>query len=71
MGRIEKDDRPGGRCPICQAPSDAVYKPFCSARCADIDLSRWLRGAYTIPVQSVDDDEDGEGGNSGDDKGRA
>lgn len=47
------------RCPICSAPSDAAFKPFCSHRCADVDLSRWLRGGYAIPV-SEDDDEDGE-----------
>ena len=35
------------------------YRPFCSRRCADVDLSRWLRGAYAIP-DPADDDEDGE-----------
>jgi len=37
------------RCPICGRPSQADYRPFCSRRCADVDLSRWLRGTYTIP----------------------
>ena len=45
-------------CPICSAPSVATFRPFCSGRCADVDLSRWLRGAYAIPV-TEDDDEDG------------
>jgi endogenous inhibitor of DNA gyrase (YacG/DUF329 family) len=36
-------------CPICGKPQQARYRPFCSRRCADIDLSRWLRGAYAIP----------------------
>ncbi len=49
------------RCPICGAPSEHAFKPFCSHRCADVDLSRWLRGGYAIPV-SEDDDEDGEVG---------
>jgi|EndMetStandDraft_5_1072996.scaffolds.fasta_scaffold07360_2 endogenous inhibitor of DNA gyrase (YacG/DUF329 family) len=48
-----------GKCPICGAPTEQQYRPFCSRRCADVDLSRWLRGAYAIPVET-DDDEDGE-----------
>jgi uncharacterized protein len=48
-----------GKCPICGAPSEQQYRPFCSRRCADVDLSRWLRGAYAIPVEP-DGDEDGE-----------
>jgi uncharacterized protein len=49
-----------GKCPICGAASEQRYRPFCSPRCADVDLSRWLRGAYAIPVED-DADEDGEG----------
>lgn len=37
------------RCPICQKPTAAAYRPFCSKRCADIDLAHWLRGDYVIP----------------------
>lgn len=47
-------------CPICAKPSVERYRPFCSKRCADVDLNRWLKGAYAIPVV-VDEDEDGEG----------
>jgi hypothetical protein len=47
------------RCPICGKPTDAAFKPFCSKRCADIDLNRWLSGVYAVPVKEVDD-EDGE-----------
>lgn len=36
-------------CPICGKPRDAKYRPFCSSRCADVDLARWLRGDYAIP----------------------
>ncbi len=36
-------------CPICSRPTERDYRPFCSRRCADVDLSRWLRGAYAIP----------------------
>jgi endogenous inhibitor of DNA gyrase (YacG/DUF329 family) len=48
-----------GTCPICGGPSDIDYRPFCSRRCADVDLSRWLRGAYVIPGPA-------EGGDKGD-----
>lgn len=49
----------GGRCPICTAPTELAYRPFCSRRCADVDLSRWLRGGYAIPGRA-DVDEDGD-----------
>lgn len=44
-------------CPICKTKSvDPAFRPFCSKRCADVDLQRWFTGRYAIPV--VDDDED-------------
>ena len=48
----EPDAGPPGRraCPICGKPADAEAFPFCSRRCADIDLNRWLKGAYAIPA---------------------
>jgi endogenous inhibitor of DNA gyrase (YacG/DUF329 family) len=46
-------------CPICSKPTDVAFKPFCSKRCADIDLNRWLSGVYAVPVKEVDD-EDGD-----------
>lgn len=46
-------------CPICGRAMVEKYRPFCSSRCADIDLHRWLTGAYAIPV-TENDDEDGE-----------
>jgi endogenous inhibitor of DNA gyrase (YacG/DUF329 family) len=46
-------------CPLCGKPADVAFKPFCSKRCADIDLNRWLSGVYAIPVKD-DSDEDGE-----------
>ena len=49
-----------GRCPICGAPTDTAYRPFCSSRCRDVDLSRWLRGGYAIPGGQAAADEDGE-----------
>jgi endogenous inhibitor of DNA gyrase (YacG/DUF329 family) len=44
-------------CPICRKPAEQRYRPFCSRRCADIDLNRWLSGVYTVPV--VDEEEAG------------
>ncbi|MFC3070422.1 DNA gyrase inhibitor YacG [Phenylobacterium soli] len=38
------------RCPICGKPPVAEYRPFCSKRCADVDLQRWLSGGYAIPA---------------------
>ena len=49
----------GGACPVCATPAVESVWPFCSKRCANVDLSRWLGGAYAIPV-AEDDDEDGE-----------
>lgn len=46
-------------CPICGHKAELNYRPFCSKRCADVDLGRWLAGAYAIPVQEADD-EDGD-----------
>ena len=50
-------------CPICSKPADVAFKPFCSKRCADIDLNRWLSGAYAIPaVEGPDGDIEGDPG---------
>ncbi|HUO89878.1 MAG TPA: DNA gyrase inhibitor YacG [Rhizomicrobium sp.] len=38
-----------GVCPICGKPRDPRLRPFCSRRCADIDLARWFKGEYAIP----------------------
>ncbi|MEO1240669.1 MAG: DNA gyrase inhibitor YacG [Pseudomonadota bacterium] len=45
------------KCPICDQAGDGKYAPFCSKRCADVDLHRWLSGNYAIPA--VEDDSDG------------
>lgn len=42
-------ERKGPTCSVCGKPVDPEYRPFCSKRCADIDLHRWLTGGYTIP----------------------
>jgi uncharacterized protein len=48
-----------GKCPGCGKPRDAKFKPFCSKRCADVDLARWLNGSYAIPASEIDDSADG------------
>jgi uncharacterized protein len=47
-------------CPICGKPVDARFRPFCSARCADVDLNRWLSGRYVIPGAETPEDDDEE-----------
>ena len=46
------------RCPNCKADAAADYKPFCSKRCADVDLGRWFTGAYVVEGREDDDDPD-------------
>ena len=54
--------RPKRPCPICQKPSQQKFHPFCSSRCAQIDLNRWFGGNYAIPVKETDESDDtGEG----------
>jgi endogenous inhibitor of DNA gyrase (YacG/DUF329 family) len=53
-------------CPICkrqigEGEDTLRFRPFCSKRCGDIDLGRWLKGAYAVPATEVDD-EDGDAG---------
>ncbi len=48
--------RSGKKCPICGKPATETSKPFCSERCRDVDLNRWLSDSYRIPAK--DDDED-------------
>ena len=48
------------KCPICGKPALADYAPFCSKRCADIDLAHWLRGDYSIPAEPVSENTSDE-----------
>jgi endogenous inhibitor of DNA gyrase (YacG/DUF329 family) len=50
----------GAPCPICGKPSVPDYRPFCSKRCADVDLQRWFSGRYAIPAVEDDEDRDDE-----------
>lgn len=47
-----------GKCVICGKPQDAKFRPFCSKRCADVDLNRWFSGAYAIPAVEEDDPDE-------------
>jgi endogenous inhibitor of DNA gyrase (YacG/DUF329 family) len=49
-----------GACPICRKPAEETYRPFCSKRCADIDLGRWLGGTYAIPAVETDEPDEDE-----------
>ncbi len=56
----EKRQQPGkvvplkkGKCPNCAKPAVVDFRPFCSQRCADLDLGRWLNGEYRIPTDET------------------
>ena len=49
----------GAPCPICRKPAVAEFSPFCSQRCADVDLGRWFNERYAVPVED-DEDEDAD-----------
>ena len=46
------------RCAICGKPAVREFRPFCSRRCADIDLNRWLSGAYVVPGKAEEEEDD-------------
>lgn len=47
-------------CPICSKAAVAAYVPFCSRRCADVDLAKWLNGSYAVPSDDPEDIEAAE-----------
>ena len=47
-----------GRCPNCSQRAVLAFRPFCSKRCADLDLGRWLTGSYAIPAVETDDPDE-------------
>ena len=42
------------KCAVCGKPQDGAFRPFCSKRCANLDLARWLGGGYAIPAEEQD-----------------
>lgn len=44
------------KCPICAKPTETAFRPFCSKRCADVDLQRWLSDRYVVPGGEGDDE---------------
>ncbi len=55
------------RCPTCEAPARHRFRPFCSKRCQDLDLGRWLRGTYRIPTEEGPGDATNDGDDDDDD----
>lgn len=47
-------------CPICGKPAQESLRPFCSRRCADVDLNRWLSGVYAIPVKENESEDESD-----------
>jgi endogenous inhibitor of DNA gyrase (YacG/DUF329 family) len=50
------------KCPICKKAAEVKFQPFCSKRCADVDLGRWLKGSYVIPGESTGIETESEEG---------
>lgn len=47
----------GRKCPICGKPARHAARPFCSDRCKQVDLNRWLSGSYAI-ISGIDEEEE-------------
>ena len=58
--KIVKGNTQAALCPICSKPALAPHTPFCSRRCAQLDLGKWLTGDYAIPAYEAMDDSDVE-----------
>lgn len=58
MADEPRPTRPPARCPICRRPAQEATRPFCSARCAQVDLGRWMTESYAIPAAPADDEEE-------------
>jgi hypothetical protein len=56
-GKAASDRAAVKPCPICGKPSSHEHRPFCSERCRDVDLNRWLSGSYAIPARAGEDDD--------------
>ena len=58
--KIVKGHSQKAACPLCQQPAEVLYRPFCSRRCAELDLGKWLTGGYAIPAHESMEDSDVE-----------
>ena len=54
---LEKPHRTAPACPICGKPRAAQWRPFCSKRCADVDLARWFGGTYAIAGEPAEPED--------------
>ena len=64
------DATPPRLCPLCGKPRVERYRPFCSKRCADVDLARWLGGTYRIASNETGEEEISPGPRAADDPDR-
>ena len=64
-GKVVRLTRKNRKCPTCGKPANHDCRPFCSKRCADLDLGRWLGEAYRVPGEPVQVDVEGEGEGEG------
>jgi endogenous inhibitor of DNA gyrase (YacG/DUF329 family) len=60
MTEPEAPPRQPPRCPVCGRPTAAETRPFCSPRCRQVDLGRWLSGAYAVPTEEPPEEPSGE-----------
>ena len=72
MSTMAKTPHTSKSCPICGKPTADKFQPFCSQRCTNVDLNRWLTGVYAVPAVDEDAAEDIElpepGADSGNDR---
>jgi endogenous inhibitor of DNA gyrase (YacG/DUF329 family) len=54
--------RTEAKCPVCSRPADAKYRPFCTKRCADVDLGRWLKEGYRVATEEGPEEAEPEPG---------
>jgi endogenous inhibitor of DNA gyrase (YacG/DUF329 family) len=65
MQRMAESNTGAKSCPICGKATAEEFAPFCTRRCRDVDLNRWLSGVYAVPIRE-DEDEDGAAARSRD-----
>ncbi|KAA2211742.1 DNA gyrase inhibitor YacG [Teichococcus oryzae] len=53
-----KPEAKAARCPVCGKSAASPFRPFCSQRCKQVDLGRWLSGSYAIPGTPAEPEED-------------